>query len=270
MTATMPISPIPPRRRTSFTVSALLRLTQDVAKSSSPTAWRRLASDKQKREVSTDSNDTFQSARRISETMMKFPIARRISQHLLEQAKDALQPKQAPVVTLVPNNRAETAFLPVRPRPMPRTPTADATSGDTNACPYCDRSFKYPSMLQQHLTTHTGVKQFGCDACGKTFTRAYTLKVHRRQHNGQRPYSCPSCPKQYVEIGKLNMHVKRVHENMKPWQCNLCPKRFPCQSQWTVHQRVHTGERPFQCGQCPKAFSVNSSLQRHQLTHVTV
>jgi uncharacterized Zn-finger protein len=191
-----------------------------------------------------------------------FPIPRRFSQRLigLNFASVQLSPKSIGTTT-----SAFSAVVPIRASSMSSTSSSEP---GRHVCEYCSRSFKYPSMLAQHLTTHTGAKQFSCTFCKKSFTRAYTLKIHLRHHQGQTPYACQYCPKQYVEVGKLNMHVKRVHNGVKPWTCSSCPKRFPCQSQWQVHQRVHTGERPFNCPSCWKCFSVNSSLQRHQLTHL--
>jgi uncharacterized Zn-finger protein len=204
--------------------------------------------------------------RRLSARLnMDVPVARRFSDRTGSEIIDRL--KQNTVASTQPStleSSEQTAFSTFRATSYAEVPLQGAQG---NQCHYCLKSFKYPSMLEQHLATHTGVKDHPCDDCGKSFTRAYTLKVHQRQHQNERPFSCAECPKQYAEIGKLNMHVKRVHEGQKPWVCAICDKRFPCMSQWSVHQRVHTGERPFACPLCPKTFSVNSSLQRHQTTH---
>jgi len=225
-------------RRISFIADHVSSETQQVA-----TAGRRLSSRVVQQDIA----------------VMTMPVPRRFSLRSSAQMLPSWGPptsiRELSVASL--GTSAKTAFSTFR------------SSSNPIQCRYCLKSFKYPSTLLQHLTTHTGTKKYGCGSCGKSFTRQYTLKVHKRQHQGDRPFPCPLCPKHYVEIGKLNMHVKRVHQDQKPWQCDICQKRFPCMSQWTVHQRVHTGERPFACTICPKTFSVNSSLQRHQLTHVS-
>lgn len=45
-------------------------------------------------------------------------------------------------------------------------------------CPYCPRTFAFPSYLQRHITLHTGHKPFECQICGSRFTRRTQLKQH--------------------------------------------------------------------------------------------
>ncbi|KAK8745640.1 hypothetical protein OTU49_000300 [Cherax quadricarinatus] len=50
-------------------------------------------------------------------------------------------------------------------------------------CPYCPRTFAFPSYLQRHLTLHTGEKPFRCHRCNSRFTRRNHLKEHlKRKH----------------------------------------------------------------------------------------
>lgn len=63
-------------------------------------------------------------------------------------------------------------------------------------CPYCPRTFPFPSYLQRHLTLHTGEKPFRCPHCGQRYTRRNYLAEHiKRKHNGELPAS-PACPPQ--------------------------------------------------------------------------
>lgn len=50
-------------------------------------------------------------------------------------------------------------------------------------CPYCPRTFPFPSYLQRHLTLHTGEKPFRCPHCGQRYTRRnYLLEHIKRKH----------------------------------------------------------------------------------------
>ena len=47
-------------------------------------------------------------------------------------------------------------------------------------CDVCEKVFRYPSKLAEHMRTHTNEKPYECDACEKRFTRSDTLKRHMR------------------------------------------------------------------------------------------
>lgn len=63
-------------------------------------------------------------------------------------------------------------------------------------CPYCPRTFPFPSYLQRHLTLHTGEKPFRCPRCGQRYTRRNYLADHiKRKHTGELP-AAPAIPQQ--------------------------------------------------------------------------
>ncbi|XP_045621284.1 early growth response protein 1-like [Procambarus clarkii] len=69
---------------------------------------------------------------------------------------------------------------------------AGMLTGETGGrqCPYCPRTFAFPSYLQRHLTLHTGEKPFRCHRCNSRFTRRNHLKEHlKRKHT---PSQTPS------------------------------------------------------------------------------
>ena len=47
-------------------------------------------------------------------------------------------------------------------------------------CDVCEKVFRYPSKLAEHMRTHTKEKPYECDVCEKRFRRSDTLKRHVR------------------------------------------------------------------------------------------
>nr|XP_027209786.1 zinc finger and BTB domain-containing protein 7B-like isoform X2 [Penaeus vannamei] len=69
-------------------------------------------------------------------------------------------------------------------------------SGDSGGrqCPFCPRTFAFPSYLQRHLTLHTGEKPFSCHRCNSRFTRRNHLKEHLMRKHGQHPVAPTHLP----------------------------------------------------------------------------
>lgn len=136
-------------------------------------------------------------------------------------------------------------------------------------CTYCDKTYKQPHNLKEHLATHTGVKEYNCTYCDKKFHRISSQKRHIRSHEappGQKskrtPFLCTICGKNFPYTNSLQRHI-RIHMGIKKHECQFCHRRFNQSTHLRVHMRTHTGEKPYVCDTCGEAFSLNASLQKH-------
>ena len=51
-------------------------------------------------------------------------------------------------------------------------------------CDVCEKVFRYPSKLAEHMRTHTNEKPYECDVCDKAFRESGHLKRQKRtQHH---------------------------------------------------------------------------------------
>ncbi|KAM7174423.1 uncharacterized protein RBU57_001041 [Macrochelys suwanniensis] len=133
-------------------------------------------------------------------------------------------------------------------------------------CPLCPQSFRSPLALKRHQPSHTEEKPFSCNLCHKQFRRRSYLSVHRRVHLEHGPYQCALCEKRFVFKCDFVKH-HGFHTGERPYPCSRCARSFRKQSHLTEHLRIHTGEKPFPCPLCDKRFGRRSTLTKHQQIH---
>ncbi|XP_022230708.2 zinc finger and BTB domain-containing protein 41 [Drosophila obscura] len=107
-------------------------------------------------------------------------------------------------------------------------------------CKLC--SYNAPSKwdYQQHITVHSGQRNYTCEVCGQSYKSTSALAVHRRTHSQPR-LTCPHCQKHFRENSILKNHIKRVHkrENSRNYACRVCWRRFQTVEVLRLHERVH-------------------------------
>lgn len=86
--------------------------------------------------------------------------------------------------------------------------------------PNCNKSFKYKSEMQRHISSHREERTFQCpyENCGKSYKRKDALDYHKRTHTGETRYECPfpGCGQKFATSRSLKQHKMKHEEVMKP------------------------------------------------------
>uniref|UniRef100_A0A3Q2T964 Zinc finger protein 37-like n=1 Tax=Fundulus heteroclitus TaxID=8078 RepID=A0A3Q2T964_FUNHE len=137
---------------------------------------------------------------------------------------------------------------------------------NTYDCSYCGKAFFTTAGLKNHVSLHTGERQFKCDTCSKAFPHKSALSIHRWVHVEDRPHKCDTCPKSFGLKGQLVAH-KKCHVNRDRYLCNICGRSVFDLRSLTRHKLTHSTERRFGCKVCGKHFKLEGTLKAHEKVH---
>ena len=133
-------------------------------------------------------------------------------------------------------------------------------------CDVCDKKFMTLQKLNKHRKVHRQGQSFTCDLCGMSFTQNEYLQKHLKCHTDIRPHVCTICKKTFRTKPELRVHAV-VHTRETPYTCQHCGRGFSQKGNYRIHLAQHTGQKPYQCSQCPLSFALRCHLTRHEATH---
>ncbi|XP_073831644.1 uncharacterized protein [Musca autumnalis] len=83
-------------------------------------------------------------------------------------------------------------------------------------CEICEKGFRKPYELREHLGRHSGSFVRKCNECGREFTHRASLNFHMRMEHAKDGQSqqreCPDCGKTYKHYNSLYHHLRRKRE----------------------------------------------------------
>ncbi|XP_055534591.1 gastrula zinc finger protein XlCGF53.1-like [Wyeomyia smithii] len=148
--------------------------------------------------------------------------------------------------------------------------------GENHKCPECDKSFKFVTAMNRHLSLHDkSNRPLECSYCSVGFKVKYSLQVHEnREHNAghnirqkkkitEKKFQCSSCGQTFRTNYDLLDHDRFYHQNIPGATCKLCNKHFRHRSSLRKHQIVHIGDKPYECTHCGSAFKSTITLVNH-------
>lgn len=96
--------------------------------------------------------------------------------------------------------------------------------------PGCNKLYSKPSLVEQHIRTHTNERNFKClyPNCDKRFFRKSHLKVHSWTHSKVKPLTCSFCFKGFTTSQQLGRHINTHKQWVDcPYKCGARFKIFP-------------------------------------------
>ncbi|KAI8116278.1 Transcription factor grauzone [Lucilia cuprina] len=84
-------------------------------------------------------------------------------------------------------------------------------------CPYCSKISPNLNAHKHHVKyAHTLERKHACHMCDKKFRRPLELKEHLSTHTGEPLYTCPHCPRTFISSANMHKHRKLTHR--KEWE----------------------------------------------------
>ncbi|XP_037951055.1 transcription factor grauzone-like [Teleopsis dalmanni] len=84
--------------------------------------------------------------------------------------------------------------------------------GTLHICDICNKVAPNRSALLSHQRyVHSSERKYKCGLCQKAFKKPLNLKEHMALHTGDTLYSCPHCTKTFNSNANMHSHRKKVH-----------------------------------------------------------
>lgn len=127
-------------------------------------------------------------------------------------------------------------------------------------CKFCNETFYEPSLLTEHMATHTDDVTGACLICGKSLGRTSAeIRQHMMVHSGEKPFSCKVCGRRFIRTLALKTHMK-THEQSAEEVRRLKKKH--------IHKFDNQRQRQFlpRLDACLKFENVNFQTQKCSLS----
>eukprot|EP00835_Amoeboradix_gromovi_P005620 NODE_546_length_6859_cov_0.302071.p2 type:complete len:242 gc:universal NODE_546_length_6859_cov_0.302071:5078-4353(-) len=149
-------------------------------------------------------------------------------------------------------------------------------------CPDCTKSFNHRGHFNEHLLTHSKIRQHECEICGKSFKRAGHLIDHLKIHK-PKEFAC-HCGKYFTYKSNLTQHQKKHDKTAKSEKrskkqievlCGLCFIKFPMDAidahmnsehnETKIKEVIEKQKRFYNCpfDGCLKKFASQYNLTSH-------
>ncbi|CAL2033395.1 unnamed protein product [Caenorhabditis brenneri] len=66
------------------------------------------------------------------------------------------------------------------------------TKEGKHECPYCEKKFRFPNKLREHVIVHKS-NRFECNECNSKFDTMNQLRTHQKLRHSQASHKCPQC-----------------------------------------------------------------------------
>ncbi|KAK3723805.1 hypothetical protein QZH41_019481, partial [Actinostola sp. cb2023] len=158
-------------------------------------------------------------------------------------------------------------------------------------CTLCDKAFRHPFGLQQHVYTHTGERPHKCPLCPKAFYSSNDLRRHSRIHSGdlrrhnlavhdgkEKSFDCDLCTSTFSKAADLRRHSTTLHQRpLKTMECEDCGTQFSTPICLKMHRDTYhknpsmattaDTDKVYTCDVCGKRYSSAVLLTKHKTTH---
>uniref|UniRef100_A0A1B0CSX0 C2H2-type domain-containing protein n=1 Tax=Lutzomyia longipalpis TaxID=7200 RepID=A0A1B0CSX0_LUTLO len=131
---------------------------------------------------------------------------------------------------------------------------------DMLKCTECFRVFRTDEGLVKHMkewhdpeNPKEKPKNHICEFCGKAFACATHLQEHTSTHSGIKPHKCTVCSRDYLTKHQLKVHTMRCHDGIRNHVCTICGAQKATLRELQLHMNQHSEER-ITCEQCSKTF----------------
>ncbi|XP_059608030.1 uncharacterized protein LOC132255876 [Phlebotomus argentipes] len=137
-------------------------------------------------------------------------------------------------------------------------------------CEKCDKKYTTNARLIDHVQRkHLGMKtpeiakkSYTCEICGKVSYTGFVHRQHVTSHSGIREFQCPICARMLRTKANLKGHLKTHNKPQKIIECGICKKTFKRQTNMDYHMKKHF-QPTICCIHCGLERKTECDLKKH-------